>query len=261
MIIEAIAKREDVSPKEGISKHGNVTFADPKNKKYPINTDDHVRAALSYWGQAKNRAKYSSADQKLIGARIRAAARKRGIGEAAKNGNGKTESQNVPQRTLERILTCELPSTFIFDGEAPAQILYLPKGRSTIHARVNGEPKTVSVEVNEGTAALLQSQLRERLAKPVKPRGFFNHRQNGPASFIPTEAGFIWDEKRGVILNVDWSKSGREAIEGRDYNHFSPSFKIDDKDQVVGLSDSGPEIGSLTNSPAFEHIGEIAAQP
>lgn len=81
-----VAERLDASPKEGEDKYGDVAFADTKNKKYPIDTKAHVRAALSRWGQKKNRDKYSADDQKTIGARIRAAAKKFGIGEQGKGG-------------------------------------------------------------------------------------------------------------------------------------------------------------------------------
>jgi hypothetical protein len=39
----AITKREDVNPKTGIKKYGDVKFADIKNKKYPIDTEEHIR--------------------------------------------------------------------------------------------------------------------------------------------------------------------------------------------------------------------------
>ena len=42
-----IDRREDVPPKEGLRAYGDVTFADPTNKKYPIDTPEHVRAAWS----------------------------------------------------------------------------------------------------------------------------------------------------------------------------------------------------------------------
>ena len=74
-----IAKRKGVSPKEGESKYGKVRYADHRNKKYPIDTPEHVRAALSYWGQSKNRSKYAKADQAVIGERIRSAAKRLGI--------------------------------------------------------------------------------------------------------------------------------------------------------------------------------------
>lgn len=35
------------TPQEGVKLYGKVTFADPKNKKYPVDTVKHVRDALS----------------------------------------------------------------------------------------------------------------------------------------------------------------------------------------------------------------------
>ena len=78
-----VAERTDTSASEGEDKYGKVVYADETNKKYPINTKAHVRAALSYWGVEKNRAKYSAADQKTIGAKIHAAAKKFGIDVSA----------------------------------------------------------------------------------------------------------------------------------------------------------------------------------
>ncbi len=77
--VEKIAKRSDTNPSAGARAYGDVTFADPKNKKYPINTEAHVRAAWSYINMPKNAAKYSSSDVAAIKGRIRAAGRKFGI--------------------------------------------------------------------------------------------------------------------------------------------------------------------------------------
>lgn len=54
-------------------------YADPVNFKYPIDTEDHVRAALAYIGQARNRKKYDAKELAYIEARIHAAAKKFGI--------------------------------------------------------------------------------------------------------------------------------------------------------------------------------------
>ena len=78
-----IEKREDVSAKSGVTEYGKVKFADPKNKKYPIDTPEHVRAALSYWGRARNQNKYSEEDKATIQRRLEAAARTHNIGEHA----------------------------------------------------------------------------------------------------------------------------------------------------------------------------------
>lgn len=68
-----IAERKDVSPKEGEHKYGDVTFADEKNKKYPINTPAHIRAAWNYINKPKNAAKYDARDLRSIKSKIVAA--------------------------------------------------------------------------------------------------------------------------------------------------------------------------------------------
>jgi hypothetical protein len=74
-----IDRREDVSPKEGERKYGDVEFADPVNNKYPIDTPEHVRAAWSYINKDENRSKYDAGDVRKIEDRIKKAARKHDI--------------------------------------------------------------------------------------------------------------------------------------------------------------------------------------
>lgn len=88
--INKIAEREDVSEAEesrAKEKYGDVTYADEKNSKYPIDTEAHVRAAASYFGMPKNRSKYSAEDQKKIDAKIASAKKKFGIGEDITKSN------------------------------------------------------------------------------------------------------------------------------------------------------------------------------
>jgi hypothetical protein len=73
---EKVARRTDTSPKEGESTYGDVAFADPTNKKYPIDTEAHIRAAWNYINKPKNAAKYSPKDVQAIKARIVAAWKK-----------------------------------------------------------------------------------------------------------------------------------------------------------------------------------------
>ena len=74
-----IDRREDVNPNEGERKYGDVEFADPVNKKYPIDTPEHVRAAWSYIHQRDNAAKYDRDEVRLIEERIKRAAKKHGV--------------------------------------------------------------------------------------------------------------------------------------------------------------------------------------
>lgn len=68
--MKKIAERKDVNPKEGESKYGDVNFGDEKNKKYPLDTENHIRAAWNYIHQKRNSAKYSAEDVKKIKSRI-----------------------------------------------------------------------------------------------------------------------------------------------------------------------------------------------
>ena len=61
------------TPKEGENKYGDVEFADEKNKKYPIDTEAHIRSAWSYINKEKNAAKYDEKQVAAIKAKIVAA--------------------------------------------------------------------------------------------------------------------------------------------------------------------------------------------
>lgn len=73
---DRIEKRDDVNPKEGLHEYGHVEFADPTNKKYPIDTPEHVRAAWSYINHKDNAAKYDKDDVARMKERIKRAAKK-----------------------------------------------------------------------------------------------------------------------------------------------------------------------------------------
>jgi hypothetical protein len=71
-------------PQESITEYGKVLFADPKNSKYPLDTSEQARSASTFWGQPKNKAKYSEADQAVISKRIDSAERTFKLGKYAK---------------------------------------------------------------------------------------------------------------------------------------------------------------------------------
>jgi hypothetical protein len=65
--------------KETGNQYGNVAYADAKNKKYPVDTKAHVRAAWSYINQGDNAKGYSPEELATIKSKIRAAAKKFGV--------------------------------------------------------------------------------------------------------------------------------------------------------------------------------------
>lgn len=72
------AKESPRPPKE--YREGGATrredYADPQNYKYPIDTEQHVRAAVSYFSKPKNANVYSSSEQRSIWRRIVQAAKR-----------------------------------------------------------------------------------------------------------------------------------------------------------------------------------------
>jgi hypothetical protein len=74
-----IRRRPDAEPSEGVEKYGDTKFADPTNKKYPIDTPGRIRAAWAYIHQPSNARKYTAADRRTIQGRIRRAAEDRKV--------------------------------------------------------------------------------------------------------------------------------------------------------------------------------------
>lgn len=64
--------------------YGDVEYADPgyqsdKQKRYPVDTEEHAKAAWAYINQEKNASKYSSDDLAKVKAKIKAACDKFGV--------------------------------------------------------------------------------------------------------------------------------------------------------------------------------------
>lgn len=59
-------KRKDINPNRGIHEYGNVEFADDINKKYPLDNEEHIRAAWSYFHMPKNYSEYNKKDRDII---------------------------------------------------------------------------------------------------------------------------------------------------------------------------------------------------
>src|SRR5215475_15141116 len=131
--VEAIEKREDVSPESGKSKYGDVDFADEKNKKYPIDTEDHIRAAWNYINKSANAAKYSADDVKSIKRKI-IAAWKRKIDK-----EGPPSAEDDSSKKTESSLVVSAAATTTFDGQAPEQIVFMPLFFLTIRPRAKSK--------------------------------------------------------------------------------------------------------------------------
>jgi hypothetical protein len=150
-------------------------------------------------------------------------------------------------------------TTAPFDGVAPASILFFPAGKSEIQARKGGKPSLVTVDINQDVVTTLQADLDAALTAAEsgtasRPFVDFQH-EGGRAAALPKS--FRWEEGKGVMLDLEWTASGKAAVEGKDFSYFSPEWMMKDG-QITGLNLPG-SVGGLVNTPAFQNIGKIAA--
>lgn len=77
-------------------------YAIPAEYKYPIDTEEHVRAAMSYFSKPANAGEYSKAQQKAIWHRIVEAAKKLGIEVGKDSGPPSIENRSKVQTPREK---------------------------------------------------------------------------------------------------------------------------------------------------------------
>lgn len=147
------------------------------------------------------------------------------------------------------------------NGAAPEAVPYMPPGEHSIAATRDGKPERLTVRVDAAACQRLQSDLAEQLAayeagEKARPVIMFDHNKSGNAAATPI--AFEWDPKRGILLRVEWTQAGREAVEGGNYGYISPAFRAEDDGTITGLT-GGVEVGSLVNDPAFEKNACILA--
>lgn len=154
-------------------------------------------------------------------------------------------------RELITALACALP-----DEGAPAEIVFIPEGSHKLTPK--SHPKGISVNVPAEQGEAIAAAFNRDLAKRGNVKAWFDfeHTRKFPASAYPT--AFRYQAGVGVMAAVDWSQSGRTAVEGRDVRYFSPEFYIDKQGIPNGLPDRGP-LGGLVTEPAFRDIPAIAA--
>lgn len=148
--------------------------------------------------------------------------------------------------------------TTALDG-VKTDIVYIPEGEHVITPSVNGKPKEITCRLSpdrgEEVAALFQDQLSKLNGKNVKPFLDFGH-EEGKSAGEPLS--FHYEAGRGLILKAEWSGSGKEGIESKDWRYFSPTFLINSDGEPSGLPEYG-SIGALVNDPAFTEIERVAA--
>ena len=142
----------------------------------------------------------------------------------------------------------------------PAEIQWMPPGEHTITAFKNGEPTEMKIKVTAQTTSVVANALQDyngRVAAGTEDRPYFdfNHDDAEASAHV---LSFSWggDDpvKGGVRAKIEWTEPGKQALLGRAYRRFSPSFYLDAKGEVAGAP---VNMGGLVNKAAFKGIAAI----
>ena len=159
----------------------------------------------------------------------------------------------TPTHTI-RALASTLPES----DELPLEIQYMPPGKHTITATRDGEPFEITLEVGEKAADNLSESLALLREAGQDPYLDFNHDDQEASAWVKA---FHWGGDDavtgGVRATVEWTEAGREAVAGRGYRKFSPTFVVNDVGEITGTT---PNAGGLVNRPAFTAIAPIVAK-
>ena len=139
---------------------------------------------------------------------------------------------------------------------APDEIVFLPEGSHKLKPQSHPKGIVVNLPAEQGEAVAAAFNEALAMRGNVKAWCDFEHTRRHPVSCYPT--GFRYEWGTGIVAMVEWSKSGRDAVEGRDARFFSPEFFIGKDGVPTGLPERGP-VGALCTEPAFREIPAIAA--
>lgn len=116
--------------------YGNVDYADPGyqedgKKRYPIDTEEHVRAALAYINQEKNAAKYSPENLAKVKKAIHAAAKKLGIDVAEEPQQMSEGKAYITDSLVAAAAPVAPPATWFQDPKlsGPTRMTITPEGQ------------------------------------------------------------------------------------------------------------------------------------
>lgn len=167
--------------------YGDVEYADPENGKYPIDTEEHIRAAWSYINMPKNAAKYSSAKLKQVKSKIRAAMKR--IGADVEDDDKGAVVDSLSTVDVEKAI-----------GEAVAAAMATAKGE-TQQAITDAVTEAVAKAKTESDATI--AELRGELETANAGLTAANEMLKGIVTEArkPTSAGAV------PTLNADGSKS------------------------------------------------------
>jgi hypothetical protein len=175
--------------------YGDVKYADPGyqkdgKKRYPLDTEQHCRAAWSYINQAQNAAQYSSGQLSKIKARIRAALKKYGV-------KVNMSDARLTRENLLVLLSQEVTSTASEGGNE------MPDEATVDYVETFGLSEDEIRAALEEREALKESQKKAKVEAKLSE---WAEEKKAPAILAAAEAFMLADDGT-VIAEVPGSKS------------------------------------------------------
>lgn len=258
--------------------YGNVAYADPgyqpdKQKRYPIDTEEHIRAAWNYVHKKKNAGKYSSADLAKVKARIVAAWKakidKDGPPAATSDGRTYSDPANPHKNDLSNNGGGRMPHTLIIDGlqvtevsdQAKAAIEKLQgqvkdaETRATASEAKVGE-LTAAVSAKDGEIAALNQKLKDaeinpaQLEKLVADRSALIAQAKGIDPSVVTDGKTDAEIRKAVVTAKlgDAAKGMDDAAIGGAFTAFAKDVKVDPVRNI--LSGGAPVVHDANDAIA-----------
>lgn len=216
-MLEAIRKAKE---KKDEGEYGDVAYADETNKKYPIDTEEHIRAAWSYINQEKNQKGYTAEELETIKNNIIAAWKK----EIDKDGppSAKEGEKNEPKKTVEPVLSKSgKPVRLSVDNLRKASQLAMHKGMYSCASLAN---------LLQSIQYLTQSSQAEEA------------RENDTASTLPDDLT-AWLKQGGALL-MDMVTEEVAELTGPDGNIDGPDvYYVMCAAAVEGLEKAAADAG------------------
>ena len=225
-------------------------FADPVNYKYPIDKE-HIRAALSYWGMPRNRAKYTKKEQEIITKRILQAAKKYGI-KTSLEQEVKNMSENIvtfSKEEFERLLKAEKEKAIKdFEEKLRQKEAELKKKEEELERlreeKMEQEIRQFVEQLKQDGKILPRDEtdvvvFMKQLKKQDKVINFSENKQLGLYEWFKNFLEQL--PKQVVIGEIATGREVKDEVEAEIKNYME-KHKVDYKTAVIELSKKKPEL-------------------
>ena len=205
-------KAERKSPPKGYPSDPSQ-YLDPQGWKYPVDTEEHVRAALSYLSQESNASKYSDSQLKTMWSKLKAAANKFGITVGESTGKAAPCDEDAEKKPAET-------------EKADAVTAADTTAATTLVETVTEAPQTVNAEPAfdiEAVKALMKSAVDEAIAPILAEMAELKVQKAAPKALpsMPAAPANFGTQKPKELSKID-------ALESLDFTQ-SPDLKTIDE--------------------------------